>query len=158
MVVVMSETGHATNMLAADLARENERLTAEVARLTSRVYELEAQLQAMTPPTITLSGQTIDLNSGAILRDDQVVGALSRNETQLLRCLAPGDGRIVTYHEIGQTIWPGFSGLDLLRVIRVNLSRLRAKIDRSPIRYSGSTARSHHIVVVQDVGIRLEVL
>jgi DNA-binding response OmpR family regulator len=152
MVLVMSEAGHATNTLAVDLARENDRLTA-------RVAELEAQLAALTPATITLSGRVIDLVSGLIRRDGKILGRLTRTERAIVAALAAAPGVAVPYGRIRDVAWPGAyqEGEALQHALRVNLSRIRAKLDDRTLTYSGAcnvggTVTSRHFFVVGGYG------
>ena len=157
MVLVMAENGHATNALAVDLARENDRLMA-------RIAELESQLAAMTPAQITLSGQTIDLTSGLIRRDGEIVGKLTRNERRLIAALAAAPGVAVPYGRICDAVWPDVDPTSeaFQHALRVNLSRVRSKLDRSPFTYdgtsrSGGTVATRHFFVVGGYGAGITV-
>lgn len=158
MVLVMSENGHATNQLAVDLARENDRLSGEVARLTSRVHEVEAQIAALTPPSVTLGDQVIDLMSGHIRRDGKVIGHLTRNELAIVSAMAAAPGVAVPYSRIRDVAWPEWRDLgeSFRHMVRVNLSRIRTKLDGGAVQMTGrSSTKTRYFFVVADVGAGL---
>jgi DNA-binding response OmpR family regulator len=112
----------ATNVLAVDFSRRVEQLEAENARLRAR-------LAAYEPRDLRFGPLTIDLRAGAIYQAGDVCGQLTRTELRLLKTLAAVPGVPATREDIGRTVWPDFAGLDLDRAIRVNMARLRAKVD-----------------------------
>lgn len=151
-VTLVHENGHATNILAVDLARENDRLAA-------RVAELEAQLAAMVPNRVTIGDQVVDLTSGFILRDGQHVNRLTRTERTIVAILAAAPGVAIPYSRIRDAVWPDAdsTGEAFQHMIRVNLSRIRSKLDRSPVRHTGrgthNSASSRHFFVAGGFGV-----
>ena len=141
---------HATNVLARDLARDNERLRA-------RVAELESMLAAMQPDHVTVGEYQVDLGSGWYTRDGARAGHLTETELRLLACLAISPGVVVRFETIGAYVWPGYDlhAPTFDQLLRTNLSRLRAKLDGSPVEWVGMSTGSRHFQSARGVGIGL---
>lgn len=151
MYQIETPPGHAVNLLAVNLARENERLAA-------RVAELEAELTRLNrpPERITLGDLEINLRSGVAWRGGSPVAALTPTERQLLVLLATSSPDIVSYTDIGRAIWPGVAIEDVQRSCMVHLSRMRDKLDPSPIELHGTMRQSRHFRTMQGYGIGVQ--
>lgn len=138
---------HATNVLAVDLARENEWLRA-------RVAELEAQLAAMRPKYVKIGAYTVDLRSGGYAQHAVPVGHLTRTETRLLACLAMTPGVMVPYETIRDLVWPGQGwGRELEHSIHVHVCRIRGKIDDSAVLRGADVSGSRHFKTMRSYGV-----
>ncbi len=136
--------GHAVNVIAADLAREN-------AQLRARIDELEAQIEATKPLSVMIGAYRVNMRTGAVTdENDRIFFCnLTGTERRMLDVIAEYQGQPAPYIAIIRRVWP-----DMLRaarpdeqnhIIRVNLRRLREKIDRY----------AEHIVTVKGVGLAL---
>lgn len=139
---------HATNVLAVDLARENE-------QLRERVRTLEAHLDSLRPRSVFVGPYRIDCLSGWIWRDGHEVGYLTRTEARFLACLAITPGSPISYETIAAMVWPGMSGEDVQGVAQTNLSKLRRKLDDIDLTHTREASSSRYFRTVRGYGMVL---
>lgn len=91
----------------------------------------------------------VDLTKREVRVDDTLIG-LTPTEYDLLRTMVQHAGRVITHQQLMQTVWGGNydAGAHLLRV---NVSNLRRKIEKDPL-------RPRHIITEPGVGYRLKEL
>lgn len=116
----------AVNVLGGQLVAE---LRARVAALDAENATLRAQLAALTPPTVVVGALTVDLRAGVIRQGDERCGKLTPTETRMLVILARTPGQPVAYDDMIRELWPDSPKPAALHAFRVNLCRMRAKID-----------------------------
>jgi DNA-binding response OmpR family regulator len=86
------------------------------------------------PPAGLLRVQDPEIDLGPHrVQQDGVPINLTPLEFRLLACLAGHSGRVLTHAMIWQAVW-GSESADEGHMLRVNISRLRRKIERDPAR------------------------
>ncbi len=88
----------------------------------------------------------VDLAKREVRVDDALVG-LTPTEYELLRTMVNYAGKVITHQQLMQTVWGGNSEVSA-HLLRVNVSNLRRKIEKDPL-------RPRHILTEPGVGYRL---
>lgn len=120
----------------------------------AEIDRLSLLLADRLPDLVVIDDLTIDLRTGAFIRDGKVIGKLSPAETQLVRCLAANRGRPVSHDDIDAYIWPEIKR-DSGHRVRVNLCRIRAKLGDSSHAISGNVFESRYFRTFCNVGVAL---
>ena len=98
-----------------------------------------------TPPTFSLAGRTIDLDTLEIRNDDKTIH-LTLMEADLLRYLLDHPGKIIARKELLENVWHVKEDTDT-RAIDILIVRLRRYLEPDP-------AKPTHLLSVRGVGYR----
>jgi two-component system, OmpR family, KDP operon response regulator KdpE len=96
-------------------------------------------------PVQTIGEVSVDLARRRVMVSDKEV-ALTPTEFDLLRVLIQNAGKVVTHHQLIHQVW-GTPFEDESRLLRVNISNLRRKVEPDP-------DRPHYILTELGVGYR----
>ncbi len=88
----------------------------------------------------------VDLVKREVRVEDSPIG-LTPTEYDLLKALVQHAGKVLTHQQLIQTVWGGSGDADA-HLLRVNVSNLRRKIEKDPL-------RPQHIITEPGVGYRL---
>ncbi len=97
-------------------------------------------------PVYCYGDLVVDLTRREVRVDDVPVG-LTPTEYELLRMMVNYSGKVITHRQLMQTVWGGDSDVSA-HLLRVNVSNLRRKIEKDPL-------RPRHILTEPGVGYRL---
>jgi two-component system, OmpR family, KDP operon response regulator KdpE len=119
-----------------------------VGELQARIrVSLRRSLQQAPEPIYSCSGLEVDLpHRRVVVRGEEV--QLTPTEYELLRLLVTHAGKVLTHGQILKQIW-GTAYAEQQNVLRVNISKLRQKIEQEP-------SRPKYIVTELGIGYRLK--
>jgi two-component system, OmpR family, KDP operon response regulator KdpE len=150
-VVILSVRGRDEEKIAALDAGADDYLTKpfSMGELLARMrVAMRHAAQPADEPVITVGELTVDVARRLTTVGGREVG-LTPVEYSLLRTLAVHAGRVMTHAQLLREVWgPGYTSDGNL--LRVNISKLRHKIEADP-------ARPRYIVTEPGVGYRLRV-
>ena len=148
-VLILSVRGHEDEKIAALDAGADDYLTKPfgIGELLARMrVAMRHAAQPAEDPVVTVGDLTVDVARRLITVGGREI-ALTPVEYSLLRALAVHAGRVMTHGQLLREVWgPGYASDGNL--LRVNISKLRHKIEPEP-------ARPQYIVTEPGVGYRL---
>ena len=98
-------------------------------------------------PFYKSNGLTVNLASREVLVEGQRI-ALTPTEYDILRILITHAGKVLTHHQLILAVWGEGAEADA-HLLRVNISNLRKKIEKDPL-------RPQHVLTEPGVGYRLK--
>ncbi len=97
-------------------------------------------------PVYSSDDLVVDLTKREVRVENALVG-LTPTEYEILRTMVNVAGKVITHQQLMQTVWGGNSDVSA-HLLRVNVSNLRRKIEKDPL-------RPRHIITEPGVGYRL---
>jgi two-component system, OmpR family, KDP operon response regulator KdpE len=101
-----------------------------IARVKALMRRAKQYTKEATTPSFTTGDLTIDFSQHQALREDQPIN-LTPTEYRILAHLARNAGRVVTQDELLTKVW-GPAYRDEAHLLRVNIARLRQKVEPEP--------------------------
>jgi two-component system KDP operon response regulator KdpE len=150
-IIILSVRGQETDKIAALDAGANDYLTKPfgVGELMARLrVVLRSLSQPDDEPIFTSAGLTVDLARRRVTVADEDI-QLTPTEYDLLRVLVTYAGRVLTHQQLLRQVW-GLGYQADAHLVRVNISNLRRKLERTP-------ARPQYIITEPGVGYRLRI-
>jgi two-component system, OmpR family, KDP operon response regulator KdpE len=148
-VIIISVRDREEDKVAALDAGADDYLTKPFS-VNELMARIRAALRHCTKPEIESVYQSGDLMINLARREvrqqDQLV-LLTPTEYDILRALVTHAGKVLTHHQLIHTVWGGGNEADA-HLLRVNISNLRRKIEKDPL-------RPRHIITEPGVGYRL---
>jgi two-component system KDP operon response regulator KdpE len=120
-----------------------------VGELLARIRAaLRRALKSDTSPVFVTGDLVVDVVARVVRVADQKV-QLTPTEYDLLKALVAHPGRVLTHRQLMRAVWGDLSYEDDLRLLRVNISNLRHKLEPDAM-------RPRYIVTEPGVGYRLK--
>lgn len=150
-IIVLSVREQESEKIAALDAGADDYLTKPfgVGELLARIRAaLRRALKPDTSPVFVTGDLVVDVVARAVRVVDQKV-QLTPTEYDLLKALVAHPGRVLTHRQLMRAVWGDLSYEDDLRLLRVNISNLRHKLEPDAM-------RPRYIVTEPGVGYRLK--